>query len=115
MSNREKFAIREQLREESYQEWLNQPPIQFPLRPHSPIRNDYNNGSSSQVGNGFNEIEDGMDDYLWYTSSIETTLLDAFQKYERGDDAHITDTSFESLNLLPPPLSFDLSSENLPR
>jgi hypothetical protein len=27
MSNREKVAIRAQLREEAYQEWLNQPPI----------------------------------------------------------------------------------------
>jgi hypothetical protein len=64
MSNREKVAIRAQLGEEAYQEWLNQPPIQFPLRPDSPIRNLYNNSSSSQVENGLNEIEVGMDDYL---------------------------------------------------
>jgi hypothetical protein len=76
---------------------LNQPPIQFPLRPDSPIRNDYNNSGSSQVGNGINEIEVGMDDYLWDTNSMDTMLLDAFQNDERGDDAHITDTLFESL------------------
>jgi hypothetical protein len=97
MSNREKVAIRAQLREEAYQEWLNQPPIQFPLRPDSPIRNDYNNSSSSQVGNGVNQIEVGMDDYLRDTTAMETMLLDAFQNDELGDDAHITDTFFESL------------------
>jgi hypothetical protein len=77
MSNGEKDAIRAQIREEAYQEWLNQPPIQFPLRPDSIIRNDYINNSSSQVGNGVNEIEVGMDDYLQDTTSMETMLLDA--------------------------------------
>ena len=37
-----------------------------------------------------------MDDYLWDTTSMETLLLDAFQDDELGDDAHITDTLFES-------------------
>jgi hypothetical protein len=97
MSNQEKAAIREQLVEEAYQEWLNKPPIQFPLRLDSPIRNDYNNSGSSQVGNGFNEIEVGMGDYLRDTTSMETMLLGAFQNDERGDDAHITDTLFKSL------------------
>ena len=78
MSNREKVSIGEQLREEAYQEWLNQPPIQFTLRPDSPIRNDYSNSISSQVGNGVNEIEVGMDDYLWDTSTMEIMLLDVF-------------------------------------
>jgi hypothetical protein len=65
MSNREKVAIREKLGEmKAYQEWLNQPPIQFPLHPDSLIRNDYSNSSCSQVGNGVNQIEVGMDDYL---------------------------------------------------
>ena len=62
MSNLEKAELREKLGEERYQEWLNEPPIQFPLRPDSPIRNDYNNSSSSQAGNGGNQIEVGMDD-----------------------------------------------------
>jgi hypothetical protein len=97
MLNREKAAIRAQLGEEAYQEWLNQPPIQFPLRSNSPIRNDYNNSSSSQVGNGVNQTKVCMDDYLWDTTSMETMLLDAFQNNELGYDAHITEIFFESL------------------
>ena len=98
MSNREKTELREKIGEERYQEWLNQPPIQFPLRPDSPIRNDYNNSSSSQAGNGGNQIEVGMDDYLRDTTAMETMLLDAFQNDDQlGDDAHIADTFFESL------------------
>ena len=97
MSNREKVALREKLGEEAYKEWLNQPPIQFPLRPDSPIRNDYNNSSSSsQVGNRGNQIEVGMDNYLRDMNAMEAMLLDAFQNYELGDDARITDTLFES-------------------
>ena len=76
---------------------MNQPPIQFPLHPTSPIRNDYNNSSCSQFGNGVNEIGVGMDDYLRDTNAMETVLLDAFQNDEWGDDAHITDTLFKSL------------------
>ena len=64
MSNREKTKSTEKIREERYQEWLNQPPIQFLLRPDSPVMNDYNNSSSSQDGNGGNQIEVGKDDYL---------------------------------------------------
>jgi hypothetical protein len=74
--------MRAQLGEEVYQEWLNQPPIQFPLRPNSPIRNDYNNSSSSEVGNGDNQKEVGMDDYFRDTTIMETMLLDAFQNDE---------------------------------
>ena len=97
MSTREKVAMRVQIREEAYQEWLNKPPIQFPLRPDSPIKNDYNNSSSSEVGNGDNKKKVGMDDYLWDTNSMETMLLDAFQNDELGDDAHISDTILEIL------------------
>lgn len=97
MSNREKVALREKLGHEAYQEWLNQPPIQFPLRPDSPITNDYNNSSSSQVGNGGNQIEVGMDDYLWDTTAMETMLLDAFQNDKLGDDSHTTNTFFKIL------------------
>ena len=79
MSNQEKAELREKIGEEWYQGWMNQPPIQFPLRPDSPIRNDYNNSSSSQVGNGGNKIEVGMDDYLRDTNAMETMFLDAFQ------------------------------------
>ena len=53
-----------QLEEEAYQAWLNQPPIQFPLHPYSPIRNSYNNSSYSHVGNGDNEVDVGMDELL---------------------------------------------------
>jgi len=57
---------------------LNQLPIHFPLHPNSPIRNDYNNSnSSSQVGNGGNQIEVGMDAYLRDITTMETMLLDA--------------------------------------
>ena len=77
---------------------MNQPPIQFPLRPDSPIRNDYNNSSSSQASNGGNQIEVGMSDYLRDTNPMETMLLDAFQNDDQlGDDAQIIDTFFESL------------------
>ena len=74
------------------------PLIQFPLRPDSPIRNDYNNSSSSQDSNGDNQIEVGMDVYLRDMTAMETILLDAFQNDDQlGDDAHITNTFFESL------------------
>ena len=77
---------------------MNQPPIQFSLRPDSPIRNDYNNNSSSQARNGGNQIEVGMDDYLIDTTTMETMLLDAFQNDDQlGDDAHIADNFFERL------------------
>ena len=77
---------------------MNQPLIQFSLRPDSPIRIDYNNSSSSQAGNGGNQIEVGMDDYLRDMTTMETMLLDVFQSDDQlRDDAHITDTFFESL------------------
>ena len=83
MSLREKAAMRVQIGEEVYQEWLNQPPIQFPVRPYSSIRNDYNNtNSSTEVGNGDNKKEVGMDDYLWDMNAMKTMLLDAFQNNE---------------------------------
>ena len=77
---------------------MNQPLIQFPLRLDSPIRNDYNNSSYSQAGNGGTQIEVGMDEYLMDTTAMETMLLDAFQNDDQlGDDAHIADTFFEIL------------------
>ena len=101
MSNREKVELREKLREEWYQEWLNQPPIQFPLRPDSPIRNYYSNNSSSQAGNGDNKIEVSMDDYLRDMTAMKTMFLDAFQNNDQlGDDAHIVDTFFEIIRIL---------------
>ena len=40
-----------------------------------------------------------MDDCLRDTTTMETMLLDAFQNDDQlGDDAHIADTFFESLN-----------------
>jgi hypothetical protein len=97
MSTLEKARMREKLEEEAYQEWLSQPNIQFPLRPDSPIRNDYNNSSYSEVGHGDNKKEVGMDDYLQDTNSMETMLLDEFQNDDLGDDSHINDTIFKSL------------------
>ena len=74
---------------------MNRPHIQFPLYPDSPIRNEYNNSSSSQLGNGDNQIDVGMDDYLRDTTAMDTMLLDAFQNDDQiGDDAH---SFFESL------------------
>jgi hypothetical protein len=55
--------MRSKIKEEVYQEWLNQPPIHFPLCTDSPIRNDYNNtSSSSEVGNVENKKDIGIDD-----------------------------------------------------
>jgi hypothetical protein len=66
MSIREKTTKHEDLGEESYQEWLNQPTIQFLFTRHaSPIfRNYSSNTSSSHVGDGGNYVEVGMDDFL---------------------------------------------------
>jgi hypothetical protein len=89
--------MRAQLEEEADQEWLNRPPIQFSLCLDSPTRNDYNNSSSSEFGNGDNKKEVGTDDYLRDTTAMETMLLDAFQNNELEDDAHINDTIFEIL------------------
>ena len=55
------------LREETYRVWLNQSPIQFPLRSKSPIQNIYSNTSFSHVGDKSNNMEVGMDDFLWET------------------------------------------------
>ena len=98
MSNREKTQLRQNIGEERYQEWLNQPPIQFLLRLDSPIRNDYNNSSSSHISNGGNQIEVVMDDYLRDTITMEAMLLDAFLNNDQlGDDAHIIGTFLKSL------------------
>ena len=100
MSNQEKTELREKTEEEWYQEWLDQPTIQLPKCLDSPIRNDYINSSSSQAGNGDNQIEVGMDDYLRDTTAMETMLLYAFQNDDQlVDDTHITDTFFESLKI----------------
>jgi hypothetical protein len=57
---------------------LKQPPIQFPLRPESPIQNLDNNTSSSHVGDEGNDIKVGMDDFLWDTQAMEEMFLYAF-------------------------------------
>jgi hypothetical protein len=57
---------------------LKQPHVQFPLRPESPIQNLDINTSSSHVGDEGNDIEVGMDDFLWDTQAMEGMLLDAF-------------------------------------
>lgn len=86
-----------QLGKEAYQEWFNQPPIQFPLHPESPIQNLSNSTSFSHVGDGSNDVEVGIDDFLQVSQSMEVMLLDAFQQNELGDDIDISDTFFESL------------------
>jgi hypothetical protein len=64
---------------------LKQPPIQFPLRPGSTIQNLDGNTSSSHVGDERNDIEIGMNDFLWDTQTMEGMLLDAFQQNELGE------------------------------
>jgi hypothetical protein len=76
---------------------LNQPHIQFPLHPESPIQNLYSNTSFSHVWDEGNDIEIGMDDFLQDTQDMEEMLLDAFQQNELGDDVDVVDTFFESL------------------
>jgi hypothetical protein len=78
MSSHELATKLKQLRKEAYQEWLKQPPIQFPLRLESPIQNLDSNTSSSHVRDEGNDIEVGMDDFLWDTQAMEGMLLDAF-------------------------------------
>lgn len=66
MSTREKKSKHAKLEEVAYQEWSNQPPIQFPLtRPKSPIfKNCSCSTSSSLVEDGDNDVEVGMDYFL---------------------------------------------------
>ena len=40
----------------TYQAWLNQPPLQFPLHPMSIIYNNFSNTSSSHAGDKDNNI-----------------------------------------------------------
>ena len=57
MSIEEKIVKCAELGEEAYQEWLNQPPIKFPLcQPELPIQNYSSSTSSSHVGDGGNDV-----------------------------------------------------------
>ena len=67
MSKEEKIIKQAQLEEKAYQQWMNQPPILFPPCPQSPIQNFSSSTSSSHVGDEDNDVEVGMDDFLWYT------------------------------------------------
>ena len=78
ISNWEKIVKRAQHEEETYQAWLNQPPIQFPLHPESLIQNVFSNTSSSHVMEKDNNIEVGMDDFLQDTQAMEGMLVHAF-------------------------------------
>ena len=78
MSNQEKDERSVQLGEYAYQAWLNQPPIQFPLLPSSPIRNAYSDSSSSHVGNGGNEVSIGMDELLRQRSAMDALFFHTF-------------------------------------
>ena len=78
MSNREKDEKIAQLGEEAYQSWLNQPPIQFPRHPSSPIRNAYIDNNSSHVRNGGNEVDIGMDELLRQMSVMDAMLFHTF-------------------------------------
>lgn len=97
MSNQYKAEQIAEIEEEAYQEWLNQPPIQFLLCPDSPIKNFDGNNNSSQVGNGGKETGVGMNDLLWEMTSMDAMLLDEFHDNEIGCDDHISHTFFEML------------------
>ena len=85
--------------EEAYQEWFNKPPIQFLLRPSSPIKNEYSDSSSSHVGNGGNEVEVCMDDWLRQRSSMDAMFFHTFRNSEVRDDTCITESFFKRLKL----------------
>jgi hypothetical protein len=57
MSSHEHATKRKELEEEEDQEWLKQPPIQFPLHLESPIQNLNSNIISSHVGDEGNDID----------------------------------------------------------
>ena len=78
MSNREKTEKRVQFGEESYQTWLNQPPIQIKMHPSSSTRNSYSDSSSSHVGNEGNELDIGMDELLRQRSAMDAMLCHTF-------------------------------------
>ena len=67
-----------QLGEEAYWAWLNQYPIQLPLRSSSPIRNSYIDSSCSHVENGTNEVNVGMDELLQQRSSMDSNFFLTF-------------------------------------
>ena len=112
MSKEKKRIKRAQLGDEAYQEWLNQPPIQFPLtRPESHIFQNYSSStSSSHVGDGGNDMEASMDDFLWDTQAMEGMLLDAFQQNELRDDIYINDTLFQILKYASTTPLFELET-----
>ena len=78
MSNWEKDNKWAQLGDETYQSRLNKPPIQFPLHFESPIQDIYSNNSSSHVGDDYNNIEVGMDDFLRDNHTMKGMLLHPF-------------------------------------
>lgn len=98
MLTRDKKAKRAKNKEEAYQDWLNQPPIQFPLTcPKSPIQNYSTSTSSLHDGDGDNDVEVAMDDFLQYTQAMEGMLLYILQQNELGDDGDSDDTLFQIL------------------
>ena len=78
---------------------MNQPPIQFPLHPSSPIRNSYSGSSSSHVGNGGNELDVGMDELLGKRSAMDAMLFHTILDNELGDNACITKPFFQILKI----------------
>ena len=64
MSTKEKKDKHVEIGEEAYQEWLNQPPIQFPLHLESLIQFYSSSTSSSHARDGRNDVDVGMDDFL---------------------------------------------------
>ena len=63
----------------------------------SPIQNIFRNTSSSHVGDEYNNIVMGMDDFLWDNHAMEGMFLDALKQDQLGDDAHIFNTFFQIL------------------
>ena len=91
---------------------VNQPPFQFPLtRPESPIFRNYSSrNNSSHVGDGENDVEVGMDDFVWDTQAMEWMLLDAFQQNQLGHDVDIDDTLFQILKSTSSTRLFELGT-----
>ena len=55
-----------------------------------------------------------MDDLSQDMSAVEGMMLHEFQRYEFGDDAHITNTFFKILKSTPTPLFWDMG-QGLPK
>ena len=68
------------------------------------MHNVYNN---TNVGDEGNEMEVGMNYFLWYYSAMLIMILHAYQQDGIRDDAISLISSSKTWNMLPPSLSLD--------